>query len=151
MQTRARVIAVDGAYATVETTRTSACEGCHKAAEGNCSVCSLMGSGRKIEAKAYNGIGAVVGDSVAIESYTGRMLWYALLVFILPIVAGLGLWGISTAVTEFPLWQALSGVLGVALSFVGIFFYSKRIQKARCDIEITEILDKDTNNDLEGM
>ena len=151
MQTKATVIAVDGAYATVETTRTSACDGCHKAEEGNCSICSLMGTGRKIQAKAYNGIGACVGDSVAIESLTGRMLWYALLVFILPIVIGLACWGVASAVTSSSLWQALCGVGGVLLSFVGIFFYSNRIQKTRCDIEITEILNRATNDESEGI
>ena len=75
MQTKATVISVDGLYATVEAERNSACDGCHKAEEGGCSVCTLMGSDRKIATRAINEIGAKVGDRVVIESHDGRMLW----------------------------------------------------------------------------
>ena len=54
MQTKATVVEVNEQYAVVETERTSACDGCHKAAEGGCSVCSLMSSDRKIRTKAEN-------------------------------------------------------------------------------------------------
>ena len=87
MKTKAIVTAVDGRFATVETTRTSACEGCHKASEGEgCSVCSLMGGEQKLSSKAYNPVGAKVGDTVMVESSSARMLWYAALVFLVPIL-----------------------------------------------------------------
>ena len=89
MQTKATVIAIDGIFATVETERKSACDGCHKAEEGGCSVCSLMGGDRKIATKALNSLNAGVGDRVLIESKTTRMLGYGLLVFIAPIIIAL--------------------------------------------------------------
>ncbi|MBQ7335045.1 MAG: SoxR reducing system RseC family protein [Clostridia bacterium] len=142
MQTKAVVISVDGSYATVETERTSACDGCHKAEEGGCSVCSLMGAGRKISAVAQNSVGANVGDVVLIESATGRMLWYAALVFILPLVIGLISGMVSTLFTEDLLLQIGIGAVGFIVCFVGIFIYSLHVKKDRCDIEVVEIVTK---------
>lgn len=140
MQTKAVVIATNGMFATVETERKSACDGCHKAEEGGCTVCSLMGSDRKIATKAINTLGAKVGDTVMIESNTSRMLWYAVLVFILPIVIALVGWGISSIFTANITIQAISAFGGFALSLLGVAIYSKRISLCRCDVEIIEIL-----------
>jgi len=141
MRTEATVIAKEGGIAVVETQRTSACEGCHKAAEGEgCSVCSLMGSSRKISTRAYDDVGAEVGDRVIIESATGRMLWYAALVFLLPLLSTLAAWGISTLLTEEPLWQIIAAVLGFVISLSGVMIYSHIVQKKRCDVRIVEIL-----------
>ena len=140
MQTKAVVVAIDGTFATVETERKSACEGCHKAEEGGCSVCSLMGGDRKIATKALNPLGAKVGDLVTIESKTTRMLWYGLLVFILPIVIALLSWGISSKFTANIALQTISAFVGFALSLLGVALYSKKILACRCDVEIVEIL-----------
>ena len=140
MQTKAVVIATNGMFATVEAERKSACDGCHKAEEGGCTVCSLMGSDRKIATKAINTLGAKVGDTVMIESNTSRMLWYAVLVFILPIVIALVGWGISSIFTANITIQAISAFGGFALSLLGVAIYSKRISLCRCDVEIIEIL-----------
>ena len=142
MQTKAVVIATDGMFATVETERKSACEGCHKAEEGGCSVCSLMGSDRKIATKAINTVGARIGDTVMIESNTSRMLWYAVLVFILPILVALIGWGISSLFTAKLAVQTISAFAGFALSLLGVAIYSKKISTCRCDVEIIEILTK---------
>ena len=140
MQTKAVVVATDGIFATVETERKSACDGCHKAEEGGCSVCSLMGGDRKITTKAFNPLGAKIGDVVTIESKTTRMLWYGLLVFILPIVIALLSWGISSQFTANIAVQTISAFAGFALSLLGVAFYSKKVLACRCDVEITEIL-----------
>lgn len=140
MQTKARVTAIDGKYATVEVQRTSACEGCHKATDGGCSVCSMLGSDRKMAARARNTVGAAVGDIVMIESKTSRMLWYALLVFILPIVLCIAGWFIASAITESQGLRVLGAAIGFVATFIGVFVYSKIIQKKSCDIEITEIV-----------
>lgn len=140
MQTKAVVVKTDGKFATVETERKSACEGCHKAEEGGCSVCSLMGGDRKIATKALNSVGAKVGDVVTIESKTARMLWYGLLVFILPIVIALLSWGISSQFTANVAVQTISAFAGFALSLTGVAIYSKKVLTCRCDVAIVEIL-----------
>ena len=141
MRTEATVILTDGRSAVVETQRISACEGCHKSEDGKgCSVCTLMGGDRRFQAKAYNRAGAKAGDRVVIESRTDRMLWYAALVFLLPVVMALVFWGISVQITQSTTVQLLCALAGFVLAFAGLFVYSKVVQKKRFDIEITEII-----------
>lgn len=141
MKTEATVVAVSGARATVETQRLSACEGCHKATEGEgCSVCTLMGGNRALRAEAENPIGARVGDRVVIESRTSRMLWYAALVFLCPIVLAILGYVLASAFSLTSLWQTLFPLFAFAGTFWGVFVYSKSVQKKRCDIVITEIV-----------
>ncbi len=144
MQTKAVVVAVDGAFATVETERKSACDGCHKAEAGGCSVCSLMGGDRKIATKALNTAKAEIGDVVTIESKSSRMLGYGLLVFILPIVLALVAWGIATGFTANIAIQAISAFGGFAVCLGCVAIYSKKILACRCDVEIVEILTEKT-------
>lgn len=144
MKTKATVIATDGEYATVETERTSACEGCHKSDDGKgCSVCSLMGSQRKISTRAINRIGAQVGDTVSIEARTDRVMGYAALVFLLPLVLALVGYGIASLFTASTVWRAVGAGAGLAITFMGLFFYSRALQTKKCEIEITEILQKE--------
>ena len=146
MQTKAVVIALDGAFATVETERKSACEGCHKAEDGGCTVCSLMGADRKIATKAHNSIGAKVGDVVTIESKTTRMLGYGLLVFILPIVVALLAWGIASQFSANIATQAIAAFAGFAACLGAVALYSKKVLACRCDVEIVEILTEKNDN-----
>lgn len=140
MQTKATVISIDGAFATVEAERTSACDGCHKAEEGGCSVCSLMGSDRKIATRAHNPLEAKIGDRVLIESKTSRMLWYGALVFILPILVALLAWGIVSQLTSSAVIPAIAAFAGFVLVLIGVSIYSKKVLACRCDVEIVEIL-----------
>ena len=142
MRTEATVVAIRDGRATVETQRLSACEGCHKATEGEgCSVCTLMGGNRALRAEAENPIGAVVGNRVVIESRTSRMLWYATLVFLCPIVLAILAYVLASSLSMLPLWQTLFPLFAFVGTFLGIFVYSKSVQKKRCDIVIVEILE----------
>ena len=93
MITQGRVVAVSGEYATVEVDRKSACEGCHKntGADG-CVVCAIGGN-QKITLRARNIADAATGDIVTLSTKTRRVLGYALLVFIMPLlIAAVGYW-----------------------------------------------------------
>lgn len=79
MKQTARVIEINGDKATVEVERSSACAGCSKSHD--CFACK-----KKIKVTAENTVGADVGDRVIIESPSERILGYAILVFVLPIV-----------------------------------------------------------------
>lgn len=144
MQTKAVVIETEGKFATVETERKSACDGCHKAEEGGCSVCSLMGGDRKIATKALNLIGARVGDVVTIESESTRVLAYGLLVFILPIVIALLAWGVASQITANIAIQAVAAFSGFCLCLLGVALYSQKILTGRCDVRIVEIVTEKT-------
>lgn len=141
MKTTAKVVELQGNIAIVETERTSACEGCHKAKDGNgCSVCSLMGSGRTLRSVAQNRAQANVGDTVIVETATSRVLFYAALVFVLPIVLAVCGWFLVGAFTDSSLWRGIGAGVGFVLTFVGLWVYSKSIEKKRCDAVITEIV-----------
>ena len=152
MKTFATVIAVTDTYALVETNRVSACEECHKATEeGGCSVCTLMGGSQKISAKADNTLGAKVGDRVVIESATGRVLWYALLVFVLPLLCAAAAYGIFTLAGLSAEWRLIGSLCGLVGTFLGVFAYSEIVRKKHCDVKITEICHEqvtDTENKM---
>ena len=139
MKTTAKVLELQGNTAIVETERTSACEGCHKA-ESGCSVCSLMGSGRTLRTRAENRAQAKVGDTVIVETATSRVLFYAALVFVLPIVLAILGWFLVGAFTDSALWRGIGAGIGFVLTFVGLWIYSRLIGKTRCDAVITEIV-----------
>ena len=88
MRTKATVVEIiNETVAVVSVERRSACDGCHKA-EGDkgCSICTLLGGKHETRARARNTAGAMEGDTVALESRTSRILGYAALVFLLPVI-----------------------------------------------------------------
>ena len=146
MKTNAKVISVESSFAVIEVQRTSACDGCHKKEDAKeCSVCSLMGGERSFSARADNLIGAEVGDQVLIETATGRVMWYAVLVFLLPLFVAGSTLAIASLLGATPSVAAVSAILGFLICFVGLFFYSKKIQNKQPDIKITDIVSKDGN------
>lgn len=146
METRARVVETDEKthIAIVESRRKSACDGCHKNTDGNgCAVCSLMGGDPAIRTRADNSIGAKVGDTVTIASDSSRVMRYAALVFLMPLLCGGIAYLFASAITTAPLPQALAALCGFALAFLGLRIYSSRVIARRCDTKITAVLDGD--------
>ena len=139
MRTEATVLSVNGHTAVVEVERLSACDGCHKSAEG-CSACSLLGGKKKAAAVALNKAGAVPGDRVVVVSPSARIMFYAALVFIFPVVSALAGYFISVSA------GAVEGVaLGIsAASFAAVFaaagVYSRYRSKRGYEIEIERII-----------
>ena len=148
MRTKAKVISIEPTYAVVESVRLSACEGCHKAESGSCSVCSLVGgSVKKTSARAENRIGAQVGDDVIVESSSRRMLLYAAALFLLPLLLFAIGFGIAAIFTS-TLWIRLAaGLVGLLLTFIGVAIYSKTVAAKRVDLVIVERLSKKEEND----
>lgn len=142
MKTVATVVAVKGRLATVETVRLSACEGCHKKADGGeCSVCSLLGGEQKMRAEALNPCHAGVGDTVSVESETGKLLRYAALLFLLPIALCFAGYGLSSLASLGEAASAAAGIAGFAVGVLIGVLVSKR-KKGSSDIVITEVLMK---------
>lgn len=139
MITKAKVVSVDGDIATVLAKRTSACDGCHKSSEG-CSVCSLMGEGAEITARAENRVGAKVGDAVEIESECKKVLFYGALVFLFPLVAMLAGYFIASFVTVSEVWRCVFAAVAVVLSFYVVWFYSRTVEKRRTDVKIVRVI-----------
>lgn len=142
MKTRATVVEiVDPHIAIVSVERRAACDGCHKSVDGKgCAICTLLGGKNRMQAPAKNAVGAAVGDIVELESRTARILGYAALVFLLPILLGLlgyflaGRLGAGEGV-------ALAAALGgFVFAFLPIWLFSRLVISRRLDIEIVSVV-----------
>lgn len=138
MLTEAKIISLDGDIAVVECKRKSACEGCHKNKDGDCAVCSLVGSNATITLRAKNRAGGKVGDIVEVSTETRRVLGYAALVFILPIAAALLGWWLGSVLGG-EIISALLAAVALLLSFTGIWLYSRFSVSRRCDAVIVSV------------
>lgn len=125
--------------ATVSVLRASACEGCHRHAEG-CSACSLLGGDNTHTATAANPIGARVGDRVELEADDSRILGYAALVFVFPLVAAFVAYLIATAFLGEGTTALLCAALGFVLSFVIVFFVSLVLAKGKPAVTIVNVI-----------
>ena len=142
MITKAKVVSLNGDLATVVVKRTSACEGCHKSTEG-CSVCSLMGEGRELSAKAENSVGARVGDTVEIESESKKVFFFGAVVFLFPLVMMLAGYWITSCFTQSEIWRCTAAAVAVVLSFLIVWCYSRTVGKRGTDVKIIRILSEE--------
>ena len=141
MQRKARVVSVDGRIATVISERSSMCDGCHKNACGTtCAAGMIMGNGKSMTAKARNDAGAAVGDTVEIETSDGKVLSYALLVFILPIFVCAVLYAVAGRFFDGERIPLIFAAVGFVLTFVVVGIIEKFHSKNEPDIIITRVL-----------
>ena len=144
MQTQAVVIALDGDFAVVETSRKSACDGCHRQQDGKgCAMCTLMGDSKTMRARAHNPLGAQPGDTVLVESSSARVLGYGALVFLLPLLAALAGWGIAALLTAPEAVRGVAAAVGFGLAFAFLSVYSRRVIAHRYDVTVVQILHHD--------
>lgn len=145
MKTLATVIETpEEGIAVIKVERQSACEGCHRATEeGGCSVCTLLGGKNAAHARARNCVGAAVGDRVAIESRTGRILGYAALVFLLPVACLLAGYFLGKAFGGEAIALIAAGG-AFLLSLAALYCYSRFVVAKRLDIEIVSVVSTHT-------
>jgi positive regulator of sigma E activity len=154
MQQRATVLETDGKIALIKVSRASMCEGCHKfgtdgGCGGHCEITGLVaGNGKTMTARAQNNVGAATGDRVEVESDSVRVIGYAALVFILPIIVGGLFYWIGNMIFSHSLGAVLSSALGFALSFFGIAVFDKMKRNKLPDIKITKILTESSDGQL---
>ncbi len=123
------VIKTEGGVAIVRVARASACEGCHKKAEG-CSACSLLGGDKQHTARVGNPVGARPGDRVEIEASDGRVIAYAALVFLFPLaLAVLGYFLGTVCFSASPLASGLFAAGGFLLAFLVVFCVSLAVSR----------------------
>lgn len=134
------VVDTEGDIATVSFMRASACEGCHRHAEG-CSACSLLGGDRRHTTRVKNPIGARPGDRVRVAAPEGRLVAYAALVFLFPILLALLAYLIGAAVwggSSMPAGLLAAG--GFLLAILVIILVSARVAKKPPEAEIIALI-----------
>ncbi len=130
MRQRATVLNTEGNMALIRVSRGTMCQGCEK--NGGCSHCHITGlvaGDNQMEARAYNKIGASVGDTVEVESAGTKVLGYAALVFLLPILVCALFYLTANALFQSALVGALSALGGFVLTFVLIALFDRRAAK----------------------
>ena len=133
------VLKTENGTATVSVIRASACEGCHQHAEG-CAACSLLGGDNRHTAKAANPIGAAAGDRVELEADDRRILAYAALVFLFPLVAALAAYLIGSAFLEQAIPLALCAAGGFLFAFAVVFLVSVLLSGKAPSVTIVNVI-----------
>lgn len=139
MTQTAKVTSRDGELATVELSRKSACEACHKGADG-CKACMFLGDDT-VCAVARNTACAEVGDTVVVRASSKRIVGYAAAVFALPIVVAFAVYALAGASPT-----TIATLLAV-LAFIAVFaiacFVLDRLIKKEPDLEISEVVTRE--------
>jgi len=119
MKAIGKVVEIKDNYALVTSQRQSACASCHNCeAKNMCHAELIFGEQKQdVNVLALNNVGADVGDTVELESSTGRTLSIAMLVFLLPFIL--------TAFVYYLIRNlaAISGVLPLILICAFIFSF----------------------------
>ena len=115
--------------------QTTACDGCHK--KDGCAGCASV-----IDVQAHNDCSAEIGDVVRIEASTGRVLLYALLVFLFPFLPAAAAYFAVRQVTDGELLPICAAVGALALFFLLLRLTLDRRSAKRCDRRATGIVRK---------
>ena len=135
---KATVISTDGNKAKVEVIRATACEGCHRSNDGSgCAACTILDLKRKITADALNDIGASAGDVVVVETPSRTVLSVSFLVFIIPLVIGIGSYFIFSLFISNDAVLALISAFVIILVFAVIHFTVEKSKKSSTMLRIT--------------
>lgn len=131
----------------IEVSRETACEGCSQ--QGSCHACIMLGDSKKNRAmrtKAFDPLGAQVGDRVEVETESSTVIKYAAEVFLLPIILGavgyllgesLGA-KISENIGKFlPL---ICSLVGFAAAFAYVKLVPAKRAEMNCDVKIVRII-----------
>lgn len=140
----AKIVETDGEYAIVEVSRKTACDMCHSASGSEkCEACMAFGE-KNVTARVSNVIGAAPGDLVRVSASSGRIIGYSAAIFVLPIIAAIACYAISS---YFVSEKATPIALGV---FAAVFALScivlERKVKHDPDLKAVEILTHEHDN-----
>jgi len=144
MRQKAVVLEVNGREAVIEVSRATMCDGCekHGGCEGHCEITGLVANGGKMKTRAENSFGAKVGDTVEVETESGRVLGYAALVFLLPILVCGAFYFVAERLVSEGLYAVLAAVGGFVLTFAGIALFDRSKKKKTPDIKIVNIVNE---------
>ena len=129
---KGKVISLEGEYAIVEVMRTSGCVGCSK--QEGCIACK-----KKTRTRAYNKIGAKQGDTVTLETRSETVLFYALVVFVLPLVLAICAYLAASLFILAESVQILVSACIFVLTYVIIYFILDRRPETKKSVKITQI------------
>ncbi len=129
------VLKVDGEFATVGVKRHTACDTCRANCGGHCDKAST------VETVVRNTLGAKQGDRVRLYSRTSTVMGFAVIVFILPLIAAIAGYIIPQLLGATVTVNAIVSAAFFLLTYVVIWrIYGKK--NSYETIEMYEILEK---------
>ncbi|MBQ7014537.1 MAG: SoxR reducing system RseC family protein [Clostridia bacterium] len=135
MIVKGNVYKISGNYAHVKTPRPKACESC-----SNYAICS----GKDVDMKVLNSIGAKIGDTVEVEiSEDKRVMYIMAYIFLIPIALifiGYGLYTISVL-------GLLALMPMIAAYIIGLYLLNKKFNLKSEIIRITDDDSVECNKD----
>ena len=142
MRQRAVVLEVNGKEAVIEVSRATMCDGCekHGGCEGHCEITGLLSHGGKMKTRALNTLGAKVGDTVEVETASRKVLGYAAIVFILPLIVACAGYLVASNVWDTESAGLIGAAVGFLLTFAGIVIFDRTKRKKAPEIEIVDIV-----------
>ncbi len=142
MRQRAVVTETKGKLAEIEVRRASMCDGCEK--NGGCShSCELSGiiaGSGTMRTTALNKIGAKPGDTVEVETESTKVLGYAALVFLLPVLVCAVFYFLTYTIASAEPPALIAAAVGFVLTFLGISVFDRQKKKKDPDIVIVDIV-----------
>ncbi|MFA5561883.1 MAG: SoxR reducing system RseC family protein [Eubacteriales bacterium] len=142
MTQKGTVISTEGAFAVVQVRRDAACDGCHRQADG-CTACSLLGAGQRNHVvKVANPVQAQAGDVVELEAPSARILFYAFMLFVLPVLLSLLAYGVSVWLGAESAVRILCGVGAFILAFAGIAAGLNRMAAGKPETVIVRVINQ---------
>ncbi|MBO4220612.1 MAG: SoxR reducing system RseC family protein [Clostridia bacterium] len=146
---KATVISTDGEIAKIEVIRATACEGCHRSQDGSgCAACTILDLKRKITADARNDIGALPGDEVVVETPSKTVLSISFLVFIIPLIIGIGSYFVFSVFISNDAILALISAAVIILVFAAIHFTVEKSRKGSAMLRIVSMYDNSSESEL---
>lgn len=143
MRAEGRVIEVNGSIAHVVCTRSSACASCKECgSKGMCHAELIFGEGNdRVDVYAENLIGAKAGDTVEVESSTGKTLLASAAVFLLPVILSIAAYFVAGCFTSDSFVVALCLFVAFVVSFLIMTFVMNKFANSHitaCVVSITE-------------
>lgn len=134
IEENARVVALEGDCAWVETQRRGTCDAC--AANGACgtSVLAKVLGRRRTQVRALNTVGAQLGDYVVVGLAEEALVRGSLAVYAVPLVSMIGLAILMELVQPFGAQGDLAGIAGAALGLLlGLAWVRRFSRRIRVD------------------
>lgn len=129
-----------GEIARVRVLRSAMCEGCESRTEGKACACSVMlGNAREMIVDADNRIGACPGEDVEIETDTGTVLFYAAVVFLVPLFGALLFYLIGRQFFSAPYAPSVCAAVGFVFSFIPALIVDRVNRKKTPHIRIVAV------------
>ena len=138
------VIATDERTATVERCKTSVCDTCSRKNKiGACDKCADREEQAAERCVEDNSVGAEVGDKVEFVKNRRAGLFFAIVVFAVPMICALVAYLVASMITDDAAVSGRLAILFFAIAMIGAGVYSYKVSKRRCEYMISAVYDEE--------